>query len=194
MFILIINLFNLCYGTEEILEESKEAFGINDFLSESEQYIEDAFPDLDIGKLDAYIQRFQKFHVQKIDISGGEPLQYLYLKKVCTGLYENNIYMTLTTRGVGSEDNLQWLLENGHMFSRIIISLDAGERELQQLLAGSQEVERTMPLIEELSKRYPDILRINTVVTKYLLQKEHIENNCKPARLSRTKLPIPNQF
>lgn len=51
IFILSISIFNFCYGTEEILEESKEIFGINDFLKESEQYIIEAFPDLDIAYL-----------------------------------------------------------------------------------------------------------------------------------------------
>lgn len=51
LFFIIITMQSFCYGTEEVLEEGKEAFGITAFLEEAESYTKDTFPDLNIGEL-----------------------------------------------------------------------------------------------------------------------------------------------
>ena len=44
-------MIGVCYGTEELLEEGKKTFGVNDFVKEAEIYTKDVFPDLDLGTL-----------------------------------------------------------------------------------------------------------------------------------------------
>lgn len=51
IFLILIFLCGFCYGTEEIFEETKKAFGIREFTEEAENYTKDAFPDIDIGEL-----------------------------------------------------------------------------------------------------------------------------------------------
>jgi stage III sporulation protein AE len=50
-FLIFINIINFCYGTDELLEESKEIFGINDFIAEAKKYTSEVFPDLELDNL-----------------------------------------------------------------------------------------------------------------------------------------------
>lgn len=51
IFLILIFLCGFCYGTEEIFEETKKAFGIKEFTEEAENYTKDTFPEIDIGDL-----------------------------------------------------------------------------------------------------------------------------------------------
>lgn len=51
VFLILILLCGFCYGTEEIFEETKKAFGIKEFTEEAENYTKDALPEIDIGEL-----------------------------------------------------------------------------------------------------------------------------------------------
>lgn len=51
IFFIFITVLTKCYATEEIMEESKKVFGINDFISEAETYTRDTFPDLNMNQL-----------------------------------------------------------------------------------------------------------------------------------------------
>lgn len=128
---------------------------------------------LDITELKKYIARFKELAVQKVDISGGEPLLYLHLKELCNDLYQNGIFMTITTRGIGSEENLSWLISNRQKFARIIVSLDVPGVELMQGLSGGTDAfKKTVRFIGELKEKQFEKIRINTVVTQYLLDEE----------------------
>lgn len=51
VFLILIIMFNYCFASEEIFNEAKKQFGVNDFVKEAENYTKEAFPDLDIGNL-----------------------------------------------------------------------------------------------------------------------------------------------
>ena len=57
--------------------------------------------------------------VQKIDISGGEPLLYKLLPFLVCKCREYGFYVTITTRGIGIPENYDWLVNNWKLFSRM---------------------------------------------------------------------------
>lgn len=128
---------------------------------------------LDIFELNRYIDKFKQLLIQKIDISGGEPLLSPFLQEISDALYNNGIHMTLTTRGIGLEKNLQWVVENREKFSRTIVSLDAPEPSIFDELSGDADsFEDTQVFISRLVDKQYNKIRVNTVVTKYLLDND----------------------
>lgn len=126
-------------------------------------------------KIRDYINQFKSLDVKKVDISGGEPLHYMGLDNLCKELKKNNIYMTLTTRG-DSLDNNKWLINSTNFFSRIIISLDVPNTNLFEQLSGSPKLfYKALELIKELVNIKYRFLRINTVITSFLID----DNNLK---------------
>ena len=120
-----------------------------------------------------YVDKFQKLKVQKVDISGGEPLVYPYLETVCCELHKKGIYMTITTRGIGLEENVYWLLENSEKFVRIIVSVDVPDGNIFENVSGEKSFFlQTESFIEKIKKKGCKNFRINTVVTQYLLDEE----------------------
>ncbi len=128
------------------------------------------------GDMEQYVERFKELGIQKIDISGGEPLLYKNLPQLCYRLKENNISITITTKGVGTKDNLEWLINNVKYFTRIICSLDVSDGMLQDRICNYNN---TTDSIEYILKSFQDTqyknYRINTVVTKYLLNDEILD-------------------
>lgn len=49
---------------------------------------------VDRAELGKYVEKLKELSVQKVDISGGEPLQYPFLKELCDKLYQNKIGQT----------------------------------------------------------------------------------------------------
>lgn len=49
--LILILVPGICFATEDIIEEEKEALGISKFIKEAEEYTKDVFPDLDIDNL-----------------------------------------------------------------------------------------------------------------------------------------------
>lgn len=80
--------------------------------------------EVDILRMKDYIRKLKELGVQKIDISGGEPLEHSRLPEICRSLYENGFFVTLTTKCVGLDKNIQWLEREYSIFSRIIFSID----------------------------------------------------------------------
>lgn len=134
--------------------------------------------EADISKMDAYVRRLKELGVQKIDISGGEPLEYCKLPEICNVLYQSGFYITLTTKGIGLDENIQWLEREYGMFSRIIFSIDAPSEAEQRKLVGT-DVYDTFGSIRSIMKCLVDRnygnMRINTVVTPILLLEDNIE-------------------
>lgn len=103
IFIIIINLIGVCYGTEELLEEGKKTFGVNDFVKEAEIYTKDVFPDLDLGTLfnagtngEIDLGFFKKiiFNLIGSEVSGAIKLMttvlvVIIINSVCKAILEN---------------------------------------------------------------------------------------------------------
>jgi len=112
--------------------------------------------------------------VQKVDISGGEPLLSDALQEIVHECVANGIYVTLTTSGFADNDNVEWLIENWRLFSRIIMSLD-GFRELHNEHRGHDMAFSAFErLYERLTRQNCDILRINSVITTLLMQESNM--------------------
>lgn len=125
-------------------------------------------------KIEDYIIRFKSMGVKKIDISGGEPLHYMGLDYMCKQLKNNNIYMTITTRG-DSLDNNKWLINSTDLFSRIIVSLDVPNTNLFEQLSGPAILfNKTLTLIKELIDNNYKFVRINTVITSFLVDDNNL--------------------
>ena len=115
-----------------------------------------------------YVALLKALGVQKIDISGGEPLLYPHLKCLCTTCLENGIAVTITTSGLGLEENVAWVSEHWSLFSRVILSLD-GSEPLHNRLRGSQSAYMgAYTFYKRLEAAKCENLRINTVVTRPL--------------------------
>lgn len=105
--------------------------------------------------------------VEKVDISGGEPLAVPIFQDVAAALAQRKVYMTVTTSGVSNRPNRRFLAESTSFFTRIILSVDGPNAELHDKLRrypGAWEAcERLIDALpaSERSNR----LRINTVVT-----------------------------
>ena len=131
--------------------------------------------EFDINKIDKYIGIFLKKGVQKIDLSGGEPLLYKQLPTICKKLANVNIYFTVTTSAFVDEAALSWLTNNSKMFSRIIFSVNAPIKEIHEGLNGAKN---SFDNIVAYSKKIAGIhnnVRINTVVTKEIISDEVIQ-------------------
>ena len=124
-------------------------------------------------KVSDYVNMFIKLGVQKIDIAGGEPLTYDHLEIVCNELSRANIPFTISTSGFGKPSVTEWLTTNCHLCSWIIISLDGGTPREHDLLRGKDGVFSSLnTLVSRIKALGYEKIRINTVITKHLLD-EH---------------------
>lgn len=133
--------------------------------------------EVNISEIEKYGERFKLLGVQKIDISGGEPLLYRQLPELCSYLYNMGIGLTITTRGVGIHENVNWLIENRNMFTRIICSLDLADNDLQDIVCSHKDSIKPIEfIISALQENGYRNYRINTVITKYLIEDKAIYN------------------
>lgn len=113
-----------------------------------------------------YILLLQRLGVQKIDISGGEPLLYAHLPTLVEQCALQSIAVTITTSGVGEPETAKWVAKHHNLFSRIIVSLD-GSKNIHNKLRGSNRAyegfEQFCSLLHQ--HKAPNV-RINTVLTK----------------------------
>lgn len=120
--------------------------------------------------LDTYIDLFHKLGIQKIDISGGEPLFFKSLSKFVDTLKANGFYITISTNGSGTTLNRNWIASNSELFSRMLVSLNGSNADLNDLLCGSRGAfNRFMSFIELLKAYNCKNLRINTVISSIYL-------------------------
>lgn len=133
--------------------------------------------EVDSTRIDDYITRFKELGIQKIDISGGEPLEYDHLPEICESLYQNGFHITLTTKGIGQNKNIQWLEDAGSMFSRIIFSIDLPTKSGQALMVGTKDdtFGRITEIMKCLSEKDYKDTRVNTVVTPDLMSGDSID-------------------
>ncbi|MBS6398168.1 MAG: radical SAM protein [Clostridiales bacterium] len=128
--------------------------------------------EFDVCDLDMYISKFRYLNIQKIDISGGEPLLFDNLDLLCGRLKSEGFQLTLTTTGIGTEKSIKWLIQNRNIFSRIILSMDIMDADIQDMICGGKNIlKRTKDLHQRLIKNGYKKVRINTVATRYLLNK-----------------------
>lgn len=121
------------------------------------------------------ISILKKLGVQKIDISGGEPLLSDLLQEIVKECIRHDIYFTLTTSGFVDEriDNTNWLIKNWKLFSRVILSLDGLESKHNFLRGNAETFNAFSSLYSKLLIEKCDILRINTVITRHLIMEEN---------------------
>jgi len=105
--------------------------------------------------------------VQKVDVSGGEPLAYDFLEETCVALWSKGIHTTLTTSGVGKNKNKEFVSRNAARFARVIFSLD-GYGEDHDAIRRKKGAWRDA--IDLANAIHPadrkKLCRVNTVITK----------------------------
>lgn len=131
--------------------------------------------EFDVNQLNQVLEVFKMLGVQKVDIAGGDPLTYSNLNEICKGIHNNGIAQTITTSGVGQGNIIKWLIDNGNLFSRIIISVDGATPAEHNLLRGKGVFEKLSLLINKLKEKQYNNLRINTVITQHFFRKENCE-------------------
>lgn len=120
--------------------------------------------EFDINIMNEYVKIFKELGIQRIDISGGEPLLYPHLEILVNTLKANNICLTITTSSIGTKKNKNWLIANSHLFSWIIVSLDGYTKEYHDEIRGlNGTFQSAVSFIKSLNIENK---RINTVVTK----------------------------
>lgn len=132
--------------------------------------------DISIDQARKNIKYLKQLGVQKIDISGGEPLLYEPLSLFVMELIENGFYVTITTRGIGLEENYEWLENHWHLFSRVIVSLDGGSDRVCDYYASFENTMKyAMGLCADLRRKGCNNLRINTVVNRIIMQTDNMK-------------------
>ncbi len=119
---------------------------------------------------------FRILGIQKIDISGGEPLLHEGLEAIIAGAAQQGIRLTITTSGVAPQSAIRFLLRNVDKFCRVIVSIDGPSSDEHNALRGSEEAwDSAVNLVRELvalGKR--DFLRVNTVVTQPFVRNQWV--------------------
>lgn len=127
-------------------------------------------------QIEEYLLCLKQLGVQKIDISGGEPLLFEELPFLVDKARENGIYVTITTRGIGNSENYEWLVHNWKSFSRIIVSLDGPNDSICDFYSSYRgTMQSALSLCSDLKENKCNILRINTVVNQLILPLDIIE-------------------
>ena len=132
--------------------------------------------DMPMSEVEEYLLCLKLLGVQKIDISGGEPLLYGFLPFLVDKCIKYGFFVTITTRGIGTLENYNWLVNNWRLFSRIIVSLDGSNDSICDFYAAYKNtMQKTLGLCSDLKKNNCDNIRINTVVNQQILSLDIIE-------------------
>lgn len=108
--------------------------------------------------------------VLKIDISGGEPLVYPFLGQLCQAIAHSGLAQTITTSGIGTRNNAEFVVSSSYLFSRIILSIDAPSADLHDGFRGSGAFKAAMEIARRIGEADRAKVRINTVVTRRFIQ------------------------
>jgi MoaA/NifB/PqqE/SkfB family radical SAM enzyme len=131
--------------------------------------------EFNMDLLENYKTVFKSLGIQKIDISGGEPLLFRKLPVLIESLIPLNIHLTITTSASGNFKNTLWLLSNKNLFTRIIVSVDSHLPEYHDKLRGKKGIfSETITLIKDLTNSYGNV-RVNSVITPFYENKLEIE-------------------
>lgn len=125
---------------------------------------------LSAEQVDRSIMLFKKLGVLKVDISGGEPLLSDLLPYIVESCVESGIAVTLTSSGSGNNQNIEWIKDNWKKFARIILSLDGTETVHNDLRGRGFAYQNFNSFYKELITCGCNRVRVNTVVTKQLLE------------------------
>jgi molybdenum cofactor biosynthesis enzyme MoaA len=116
-----------------------------------------------------------KLGVLKIDISGGEPLVYPWLRELCEAIQAAHIAQTLTTSGIGSPKNKEFIFKHFRHFARILLSIDAPTALEHDRFRGHESFDAALGLFNRLVGEAQDKVRINTVITKQFIEQQWFE-------------------
>lgn len=131
--------------------------------------------EFSVNHLKEYIQLFKQLGVQKIDVSGGEPLYYKNLTTVVDSLLAHGISVTISSNGSGTEDNQKWIIDNSGRLGRIIISLNGPTEGMCDQLCGKKGAFSSfLSFYKRLKVSGCKNIRINTVITNIYLDNENI--------------------
>jgi molybdenum cofactor biosynthesis protein A len=114
------------------------------------------------------IELFFQLGINKLRLTGGEPLVRDDFDELILGIHElNKTYnakLGITTNGILLDKKIQLLVDSG--FDSINISLDSLDTKKFNEITGNDKLEKTINAIKSLSK-YPSLFpKINTVVIK----------------------------
>lgn len=116
------------------------------------------------------IELLQSLGVQKVDVAGGEPGILAGLPYIITSVRDKGMHCTVTTSGVGRQENINYFVSNISRISRLIISIDgvgAYHDKLRHFAGAWRAATRLIgSVVPDMRKR---LVRVNTVVTKPLL-------------------------
>ena len=127
--------------------------------------------DYDICRIDESISLFQKLGVQRIDISGGEPLVFSKLSYFCSNLYRNGFNLTLSSNGWAQPPLTNWLKQNYNIFVRVLFSLNAPSAQEHDRICNKEGAyDNLIALIDDLRKAGLHKIRINTVLSSLFLE------------------------
>lgn len=140
-----------------------------------------AFPhNIDENTVEDSLSLLSQLEVQKIDISGGEPLLCPSFTFIVNHAVAHNFHLTVTTRGLGYSNNIDWLLKNWKLFSRIIVSIDCFDRISNDSYVDCQGAfDSLLNFVTELAILQSDNLRINTVVNRTILENKKLIKMCE---------------
>ncbi|MBE5810417.1 MAG: 4Fe-4S cluster-binding domain-containing protein [Clostridiales bacterium] len=119
--------------------------------------------------IDSTVQLFKSLGVQKVDISGGEPLLLANLPYLVEACISGGVAVTITTSGIGSINNTKWVMNNWQCFSRVIVSLHGIEDVHNEVCGDQNAFGKTTAFLQSMLAAGCDRVRINTVVTKNML-------------------------
>jgi len=148
------------------------------------------FNDKDVRNEELYLTldfraitlKLKELGVQKVDISGGEPLLFDKLPDLVKACADNGLYVTITTNGSGAAHTSGWLLENWKMFSRIIVSIDGLEHEHTYLRSNTVAFSNAIGFCKRLKDMGCSRFRLNTVVTKCIISGAYYREFCAEIR------------
>lgn len=116
------------------------------------------------------VELLYELGVQKVDLSGGEPLLFEFLEDVVNQCVDHRISPTITTSGFGKDSIIDWIVSNNRAFSRIILSLD-GPKAIHNILRGHTNAYLYFTrFYDRIKNAKYDRVRINTVVSNLLIQ------------------------
>lgn len=123
------------------------------------------------------VQAMQAIGVQKVDISGGEPLIYEDLPIIVESLAAASIHQTITTSGVGPASAHDFVVTRRESFSRVIVSVDAPGSDHDHLRRHPKAWSSLNGFIRALPADFRAArLRINTVVTAPFIRNEWLNS------------------
>ena len=139
-------------------------------------------PPYDRNKVITTMQLLCKLGVQKIDISGGEPLLFDDLPFIVELCRNSNVSITITTSGVATSEKINWLIQNSQLFSRIIVSLDFPTKNMHDKFRGSGRTsafDAGVKLCRNLAEADYKYVRVNTLISKSFVKDSVIVAMCK---------------